>query len=168
MESVVCLGKLPLSRIMHLIFPDHSTLIATMALRPPADAEILQSPMSTCWIWCPAPGVIVTVIKGVLSAQAATRIDEILRNLTANGNKHEDFHDWEGMTDYDGQARVTLTNTALALRATNERVHLLVRSKAVAMGVKVASAVLGNITSHLDRASFESALEESISRHQKG
>jgi hypothetical protein len=138
-----------------------------MALQPPTDAEIVKSPFGTCWVWCPAAGVIVCVIKGVLSAQAGARIDEVLRRLTAEGNKHEDFHDWEGMTDYDGQARVTLTNTALALRPTNERVHLLVRSKTVAMGVKVASAVLPNIVSHLDRASFESALADSVARHGK-
>ena len=138
-----------------------------MALQPPADAELVQSPLSTCWIWCPAPGVIVCVIKGVLSAQAGGRIDEILRRLTADGQKHEDFHDWEGMTDYDGQARVTLTNTALAIRGTIECVHLLVRSKTVAVGVRVASAVLSNLVSHLDRASFEAALAESITRHRK-
>lgn len=139
-----------------------------MPLQPPSDADVIRLPLSTCWIWRPAPGVIVVVFKGVLSAQAAARIDEILRRLTADGQKHEDFHDWEGMTDYDGEARVTLTNTALAIRVTSEHVHLLVRSRAVAMGVKVASAVLGNITSHLDRASFEKALEESIIRHRKG
>lgn len=138
-----------------------------MPLQPPADAELVQSPLGTCWIWCPAPDVIVSLFKGVLSAQAATRIDDILRRLTANGNKHDAFHDWEGMTDYDGQARVTLTNTALALRPSSERVHLLVRSKTVAMGVKVASVVLPTLFSHLDRASFESALEESITRRRK-
>ena len=137
-----------------------------MALQPPADAELVQSPLSTGWIWCAAPNVIVCVFKGVLSAQAAARIDEILRRLTATGQKHEIFQDWEGMTDYDGQARVTLTNTAQALRPTNERVHLLVRSKTVAMGVRVASAVLTNIVSHLDRASFEAALQESVVRHR--
>lgn len=139
-----------------------------MALQPPATAEVIQSPLGTCWIWCPAPGVIVIVFKGVLSAQSAAKIDEVLRRLTANGKKHEDFHDWEGMTDYDGQARVTLTNTALALRPSSEHVHLLVRSRAVAMGVKVASAVLSNITSHLDRASFEAALDASIARARNG
>jgi len=138
-----------------------------MALQPPSDAETIQSPFGTSWIWCPVAGVLVCVIKGVLSAQSASRIDEILRRRTSDGSKHEDFHDWEGMTDYDGQARITLTNTALALRHTNEKVHLLVRSKTVAMGVKVASAVLPNVVSHLDRSSFESALADSISRHRK-
>jgi hypothetical protein len=138
-----------------------------MALQPPPDAEITQSPFGTTWIWCPVTGVIVCVVKGVLSAQGATKIDEILRRVTASGIKHDIFDDWEGMTDYDGQARVTLTNTALALRNMTEKMHLFVRSRSVAMGVKIASAVVPNLVSHLDRATFESALAESISRHSK-
>lgn len=135
-----------------------------MALQPPATAEVIQSPLGTCWIWCPTPTIIVTVFKGVLSTQCATKMDEILRRIVSDGKMRENFHDWEGMTDYDGQARITLTNTSLALRPTSEHVHLLVRSRAVAMGVKVASAILTHLTSHLDRASFDAALQASIAR----
>jgi len=138
-----------------------------MALQPPADAEVIQSPFGTIWMWCPAKGIIVTMVKGVMSAQAGGKFDEILRRLAASVGQHEAFHDWEGMTEYDGQARVTVTNTALALRTSYERVHVLFRSRAVAMGVKLASAVLPNLVSHLDRASFEAALEASLKRRSK-
>jgi hypothetical protein len=137
-----------------------------MALHPPADAEIIQSPFGTVWVWSPATGVIVTMVKGVLSTQAATRLAESMRRWNEQFGRHEDFHDWEGMTNYDGEARAIMTSTALSMRNSYERSHLLVRSKAVAFGVKVASTVVPNITSHFDRATFESALADSIANHR--
>jgi len=137
-----------------------------MALAPPVDAEIIQSPFGTVWVWCPVTGVLVTQIKGVLSAQAAAKLAEIIRRLTAQFGRHEHFNDWEEMTNYDGEARTVMTSTALSIRKDCEHVHLLVRSKAVALGVKVASAVVPNLTSHVDRATFESALTASIARHR--
>jgi hypothetical protein len=137
-----------------------------MALNPPVDAEIISSPFGTVWVWCPVTGVLVTQIKGVLSAQAASTLAEIIRRLTAKFGPQEHFNDWEGMTNYDGEARSVMTNTAISMRKDCEHVHLLVRSKAVALGVRVASAVVPNLTSHVDRATFESALAASIARHR--
>jgi hypothetical protein len=137
-----------------------------MALDPPVDAEIIQSPFGTVWVWCPVTGVIVTQIKGVLSAQAAGKLAETLRRLNTEFGRHEHFHDWEGMTNYDGEARAVMTSTALSMRNDYKSAHLLVQSKAVALGVRVASAVVPNLTSHLDRATFESALTDAIARHR--
>lgn len=137
-----------------------------MALHPPADAEIIESPFGTVWVWSPATGVIVTMVKGVLSAQAAGRLAETMLRLNTQVGRHEHFHDWEGMTNYDGEARSIMTKTALSIRNSYEHAHLLVHSKAVAFGVKVASTVVPNITSHLDRATFESALADSIKHHR--
>jgi hypothetical protein len=138
-----------------------------MALQPPEDAEIIRSPLGTTWIWRPVPSVLVCLVKGVLTSQAASKMDEVLRRVTADVSRHEDFYDWEGMTDYDGEARIQLTNTALSMRSAYERVHMLVRSKTVALGVKVASAVVPGFVVHMDRPSFENALAESLQRHGK-
>lgn len=137
-----------------------------MALDPPVDAEIIQSPFGTVWVWCPVIGVIVTKVKGVLSAQAATKLAEAMRRLNTEFGRHEHFHDWEEMTNYDGEARAVMTRTALSMRNDYKSAHLLVQSKTVALGVKVASAVVPNLTSHMDRATFESALKDAIARHR--
>lgn len=137
-----------------------------MALQPPADAEFIQSPFGKVWVWTPAIGVIVTKVEGVLSAQAAGRLAETLRRLNTEFGRHEHFHDWDGMTNYDGEARAVMTSTALSMRNDYKSAHLLIRSKAVALGVKVASAVVPNLTSHSERTTFESALADSIARHR--
>lgn len=147
-------------------FTSQIRLVCVMALHPPPDAEIIQSPFGTVWVWCPVVGVIVTKVEGVLSAQSAGKLAETMRRLNTQFGRHEHFHDWEGMTNYDGEARAVMTRTALSMRNDYKSAHLLVRSKAVALGVKVASAVAPNLTSHLDRTTFESALTDSIARHR--
>lgn len=135
-----------------------------MALHPPADADNIQSPFGKVWVWSPVAGIIVTKVEGVLSAQAASRLAETIRRLTKDFGRQQHFHDWEEMTNYDGEARSIMTNMALSMRNDYECVHLLIRSKAVALGVKVASAVVPNLASHTERSTFESALADSIAR----
>jgi hypothetical protein len=68
------------------------------------------------------------------------------------------FHDWEHITGYESKARVRLTKWGTDIRSDIQRVHVLVGSKLVKMGVSVASIVLGNmIIAYDDRAKFEAA-----------
>jgi hypothetical protein len=69
------------------------------------------------------------------------------------------FHHSFGMTGYDSECRIELTNWVMSHRA-QSRLFIGLRSKIVAMGVSVANLALGNvIQTHASPATLESALE---------
>lgn len=136
-----------------------------MPLHPPASADMVQTSLGTVWIWIPTPGVVVTVVKGVISAQLAGHWCEVVLRKTADQTRLESFHDWEEMTDYDGEARTLLIDTSKKLRPKSERVHILFRSKIVALGVRVASTILPHLVSYTDRSLFQAALDKAKLRH---
>jgi hypothetical protein len=106
----------------------------------------------------PAPGVFHTVIVGYTQAEEARQIIAAGDRVIAEAGMLVAFHDWEAMTGYHTESRVLLTEWGLRIRAQVEKVHVLVRSRVVAMGVSVASLVLrGMLVSYTQRAAFEAA-----------
>lgn len=83
--------------------------------------------------------------------------------ILAEAGKIAVFYDFGDMPGYDSGLRVSWTQWLKAHLGSIVRIHIVVRSKIVAMGVSVANLALGGvIQTHTQRAgAFERALEDS-------
>ena len=111
--------------------------------------------------WILAPGVLVTRAEGHLDVELAQRIIHSGDVVIARFGGLTAFHDWQRIVTYDSTARAQLTKWGYDIRKDVRRVHILVGSKLVKMGVSVASLVLvGMIAAYDGRPAFERALAE--------
>lgn len=110
-------------------------------------------------IWTPGPTLMVMSLVGHGEGRFAAPSVAALARLS----KHDRlslFVDAEAMDSYDSPIRTELTAAVFPDRARYDAVHVLVRSKMVAMGVTVANLALGGIVhSHTERATFKAALD---------
>ena len=98
------------------------------------------------------------MVDGRLTKAIAERIVEADNTVIREDGRLVAFHDWERAESYDTEARLLLTRWGASIARDVEVVHILFRSKLVAMGVSVAALVLGGmIHPHTTRASFEAA-----------
>jgi hypothetical protein len=114
------------------------------------------------------PTLFVTRGYGVISGDAVERFIAMLDREIAGGAKQISFfHDWEHIDSYDPAMRKRLTewrrnNPAGITKA----IHILVRSKLVAMGVAASAVLLRmagiEIESYAYRDSFERALRSAV------
>lgn len=73
------------------------------------------------------------------------------------------FHDRSRLRGHESASRVRLTDWGVAIRSSVDRVHVLVASKLVRMGVAVASIVLGGmLVAHDDPVRFARELEATV------
>lgn len=89
-----------------------------------------------------APNIVVSQITNHATLGMAERYTSLLDGEVLRG-KLEIFHDWSGMTGYDPDARKLLTDWNVRHGTDVVQVHLLVRSKVIAMGVSVSSLIAG-------------------------
>ena len=116
----------------------------------------------------PAPGIFRTNVEGHLDVTMARHVVEAGDRVAAAAGFLVAFHDWEAVTGYETQARVVLTEWGVRLGKRVERVHLLVKSRIVAMGVAIAGLVLrGMLVSYTDRKAFEAALADRIAQARR-
>ncbi len=82
--------------------------------------------------------------------------------ILAEAGKIAVFYDFSEMPGYDSGLRVVWTQWLQAHLRSVAKIHIVVKSKMVAMGVSVANLALGGIIqTHAKRAgSYERALEE--------
>jgi hypothetical protein len=107
----------------------------------------------------PAPWVFLSRVKGHLDVAGARVIDQAVRVQTAAEKRYMLLlNDWSGMTDYDGAARVLLTDLARAVLPACDAVHILISSERVAFGVRAANLVLHRLTAHTKPQTFAAAL----------
>lgn len=113
--------------------------------------------------WIPAPGVLVTRAEGYLLADLAGDIERAGNDVIEMHGRLIGFHDWSQLRGYESAARVRLTDWGVAVRHSVDRVHLLIASKLVRMGVAVASIVLGGmLVAHDDPVQFARELEAAV------
>jgi hypothetical protein len=73
------------------------------------------------------------------------------------------FHDWELVEDYDTEARNLLTPWSKLNRPKFERVHMLVRSRALAWGIRIVNSITNDVmVAHHSRDSFEEARRRAL------
>ncbi len=102
-------------------------------------------------------------------AAGAPHRERCTRACAAGGPRLIAFHDWEALTSYESEARTALTTWGFDIRSGVERVHILVRSKLVRMGVSVASIVLvGMIVAHGERTKFDRELFAALAARKPG
>jgi hypothetical protein len=105
-------------------------------------------------------GAVLTVADGHVVLESSRALTEVCDGLRARAAPLKIFHDWERVTSYDSDARVHLTRWTLSTpRGTIGEVHVLMRSRLVAMGVATAALALRlsgiAVHSYTARAEFE-------------
>jgi hypothetical protein len=132
------------------------------SLLPHADAQHYRTDRGEARVWTPRGGLVVTQVTGQLSIGAATAVASAVRRIAMSGVRVTNVHDWEGMTDYEPQARVILTEAGRDLQKQIEMNHILLGSRIVTLAVQAASLVIPNIKVHPSRATFEATLRRSM------
>jgi hypothetical protein len=128
----------------------------------PEDAQLVSGPGGKLYIWRPAPTIVAFRVVGVLTPAAVAALAEELHRCLEHHGRHLGFHDWEEMTDYDLADRLRLTAAAARYMRAIDGLHFLTNSRVVTFGVQAANVVLGRLTVHPSRESFEHALQEAI------
>lgn len=79
------------------------------------------------------------------------------------------LHDWVDVEGYSSDVRRIVTRWGREAIGDFEQVHVHLRSKVLAMGVSLASSVLGfDIRIHRERESFEATMAELVARRLSG
>ncbi len=116
----------------------------------------------------PVPGVFLTRVSGHTDLDCALHLMRAFDRIGAITMGSLDvFHDWEAVTGYDSIVRQELVRWSEENEKSGE-VHVLVKSRLVAMGVSVANAALGGkLVIYSDRAKFEAARTETTMRKRR-
>jgi hypothetical protein len=116
-------------------------------------------------VWIPAPGVFVTQARGHMDKTLVMHIADAGNECVRRHQRLLGFHEWSGVRSYDSDARAKLTDWGMRIRKEVDRVHFLVSSKILRMGIAVASIVLvGMLVAHDDPAEFERLVREAVTK----
>ncbi len=138
-------------------------IVTSSLLTPPSDARRYSSPRFSLAIWQPVSGLVIQKAEGHATAAIAQTMIQRLSAILAMG-RIVIFDDWEGMTGYDTDARTIVSDWTRTNLGSIDQIHILVRSKLVAMAISVSNLTTNNIsTSYTKREKFEYALAEAIS-----
>lgn len=142
----------------------HRALPSDLAGEP---TEVHRAPNGTMFMWRPAPRVFLTRVEGHFSAAHANAIITLNRRMIAEEKRFASFHDWEGMSNYDAEARNALTGFGVEVKSTSDGVHILLTSKLIVAAVQAANVLIRNITAYSDRNAFETALRDAVRRNKR-
>lgn len=131
-------------------------------------ADVYRMAKGSIHLWRPARSLLVSRVEGVLSVDGSRAIEVATRRIVSEDHRVDIFHDWSEMTDYEIATRVQLTLVAAELLGQIDSLHLLVRSKIVAMGVQTANLVLKKIIVHPTPDAFAHRLHEMMQKHRRG
>ena len=142
---------------------------SSLHLEPGPDLRTLTTTKGSLEIWQPAPGVVFQRCKGHATVGFSETITQRLDVLLSKGIRPVVFDDWEGLTSYDSGARIHLTAWTAENASKLRGIHMLFRSKLVAMGVTVANLTLkGGMATYASRPEFESVLAAALARARSG
>lgn len=102
----------------------------------------------------PAPGILASRVSGHLDLAGAKCLMAAFDQVAASHRPVEVFHDWRGVEGYDSDAREIYTRWSAAHRGDVVRVHILFRSKLVAMAVSVARIKLPYLEAYTNEKVF--------------
>jgi hypothetical protein len=118
------------------------------------------TPRGTLALWAATPSLVVGRVRGHLEdAFVDAMLAQGEASLRAEG-KTRTYHDWEESTGYTPIARLRLTEWTLRHLGSMQEMHILVRSRLLAMGVEVARLTLGGrvLVPYVDRRLYENHL----------
>lgn len=136
-----------------------------MSIPPRTDAEwrrgiTRDAPRGRLALWVLDPGLLIFQIVSHGDESFVEPVVEGLERCLRQSPHVQLFVDTELMTTYDSELRTRVTAALLAERPRIAGLHIVVRSKLVAMGVSVANLALGGLmTIHKDFATFLEALQ---------
>jgi len=116
----------------------------------------------------PAYGVFFTRASGYADLDCALHVMRAYDRLASYTLGDVDvFHDWEGVTGYESVVRQELVRWSQEQTKSGE-VHILVKSRIVAMGVSVANVALGGeLKVYSDRQKFDKARTETTASRRR-
>lgn len=121
------------------------------------------------FLYNPAPGVLYTRVMGHADLPCVrVLMGAFDRVASLTPDKMEVFHDWERVTGYEAEVRPEYTRWSKGHLHCLAGLHILIRSRLLAMGITVANAALnGAMTAHYERAEFEKLRAEAILRRRR-
>ena len=124
----------------------------------PSGARLLESEGTRAKLWLETPKVVCWIIEGNGSLVIVRRVVEELEALAPKEGDFVVFNDTDRMPSYDPGFRNVLTDWSGSKGDRLRAIHILTRSKVVAMGAAVANLMLGgNVKMYADRVQFEAA-----------
>ncbi len=137
-----------------------TTLFEDMAI----DEANLATSQGTARLWALAPTVYVTSVTGHMGDAHAVLFERFAeKRIREAGGKLNVFHDWIGMTGYESRCRQRMTQWSVANLGAYDEVHMVLRSRLVAMGVQVANLALGGkMRVHASRVRLEVELRRAL------
>ena len=138
-------------------------------IAPQSERNVWRGATWEIQVFYPAPGVLYTRASGHATLEAAHHAMRAFDRLAAlTVEKIEAFHDWEGITGYDAEVRSEYTRWSKSHVERLGGVHVMVRSRLVAMAVTLVSAAVGGkIYAYNDRSAFEKLRAEAIVRRRR-
>jgi hypothetical protein len=115
----------------------------------------------------PAPHTLYTRVSGRTDLAAVQLLMQAFDRVATAQGVVDAFHDWEQVESYTPEARETYVKWSSGHRSQVSSVHLLIRSRLIAMAISVGNlAVGGFLQSYTDRKVFEQALQATIARRR--
>ena len=119
-------------------------------------------------VWVPVPGVAVFTGKGNVQEALFVSALPVLRAAFPPDVAGAFFCDGWEIDGYESKFRLRITELVQSLKPRGIEVHVLMRSKIVAMGFSVANLVLGgDLTGHRDQKEFYRLVEQTVARVAK-
>jgi hypothetical protein len=133
-------------------------------LRPriEASASVWETAAGSLRIEIPLPYLARVTFRGHFTDDFVEPLAALADRLTLGALPTIGFHDWEGMTNYEMSARMRLVAVALRNHAKTGRIHFVVGSTMVRIGIEVANLAVGKFEVHAGRRSFEDAYARAI------
>jgi hypothetical protein len=130
--------------------------------------RVYRGPSGEISLWFPASDVAACRILGNVSGLMARQAyDECDRHNEEFGHFAEGFNDFSGVDTYDWEARMVMVRWKVQHRTYLRRVHYLVSSPSVEMGVRLLKVALGElVVAHRDSATYEAAYHEALALRQ--
>ncbi len=132
-----------------------------------APPEVHRTPNGTMFMWRPAPKLFVSRVEGHFSVAHVHAMIAANRRVITEDKRVVGYHDWEGMTDYDAEARSVITRFGAEVKSVNDGTFILLRSKIIVAAVQAANILLRNITAYSERDAFEAALRDAVRRNKR-
>lgn len=119
--------------------------------------NVVQSARGRCEARVMSSRLLETTVSGYLDIRMVDWLIALEEQwLDMGGQRLQVFHDWEAGTDYDAEIRTRFTEWSNRHRSRFDRVHILVKSKTGAWGIRLYNNLTGGITTtYSSRAAFE-------------
>ncbi len=123
-----------------------------------AEAKRLELRLCTLELAAPAPHILASRVVGMGSLEMVQKVIEFGDSLIAQAGAIQIFHDFSEVSGYRAEARRVLVDWGVQNPDAIKCTHVLFRSKIVAMGVAMATRLLGEqLTGYSAYPEFDAA-----------